>query len=186
MMLERLKRSLQESPVVKKGDYDYFVNPITDGVPPMDPAVLSEVVERMLQVGRFECDLILAPEAMGIPLAVSLSLRTGIPYCVVRKRRYGLPGEKMIDQRTGYSRSEMSINGLKAGDRVVIVDDVVSTGGTLKALFFALKEMGVEIIDIIIVVEKGEGKADLEKEIGMAIKTLVKVEMRHGRVHIVT
>jgi adenine phosphoribosyltransferase len=186
MMLERLKRSLQESPVVKKGDYDYFVNPITDGVPPMDPAVLSEVVERMLKVGRFECDVILAPEAMGIPLAVSLSLRTGIPYCVVRKRGYGLPGEKMIDQRTGYSRSEMSINGLKAGDRVVIVDDVVSTGGTLKALVLALKEISVEIIDIVIVVEKGEGKADLEKEIGMAIKALVKVEMRHGHVHIVT
>lgn len=185
-MLEKLKRSLRESPVVKKGDYDYFVNPITDGIPPMDPAVLREVVERMMQIGRFDCDVILAPEAMGIPLAVSLSLQTGIPYCVVRKRSYGLPGEILIAQRTGYSRSEMSINGLKAGDRVVIVDDVVSTGGTLRALILALKEMDVQIIDVIVVVEKGDRRSDLEKETGTTIKTLVKVEMREGQVHVLT
>jgi adenine phosphoribosyltransferase len=185
-MLEKLKRSLRESPVVKKGDYDYFVNPITDGIPPMDPVILREVVERMMQVGRFDCDVILAPEAMGIPIAVSLSLQTGIPYCVVRKRRYGLPGEILIAQRTGYSHSEMSINGLKAGDRVVIVDDVVSTGGTLRALISALKDMDVQIIDVIVVVEKGDRKADLEEETGMAIKTLVKVEVRQGQVHVIT
>jgi adenine phosphoribosyltransferase len=185
-MLEKLKRSLQESPVVKKGDYDYFVNPITDGVPPMDPTVLTEVVERMIQIGCFDCDVILAPEAMGIPLAVSLSLQTGIPYCVVRKRRYDLPGEMIITQKTGYSISEMSINGLKAGDRVVIVDDVLSTGGTLKALMMALNKMGVQIIDVIVVVEKGDGKVDLEKEIGVRIKTLVKVELRDGKVHVLT
>jgi adenine phosphoribosyltransferase len=185
-MLEKLRKSLQESPVVKKGDYDYFVNPITDGVPPMDPELLREVVERMMQIGHFDCDMIIAPEAMGIPLAVSLSLQTGIPYCVVRKRRYDLPGEMIIAQKTGYSTSEMSINGLKAGDRVVIVDDVLSTGGTLKVLITALKEMGVQIIDVMVVVEKGDGKADLEKEIGVSIKTLIKVEMCDGKVHVLT
>ena len=42
-MLEEVKRSLEASPIVKKGDYNYFVNPISDGVPAMDPKMLREL-----------------------------------------------------------------------------------------------------------------------------------------------
>ena len=185
-MLERLKRSLEESPIVVIGDYEYFVNPITDGIPRMDPMVLQDVVDRILEVGDFDCDLIVAPEAMGIPLAVPLSLRTGIPYNVVRKRRYGLPGEVSLQKTTGYSRTDMFINGISEGDRVVIVDDVISTGGTMAAIVKALQGMGVHIVDIIVVVEKGDRRPALERELGVAIKTLVKVEVRQGRTRVVT
>jgi adenine phosphoribosyltransferase len=185
-MLERLKRSLEESPVVRMGDYDYFVHPITDGIPRMDPSVLQEVLDRILEVGDFDCDLRLAPEAMGIPLAVPLSLRTGIPYNVVRKRRYGLPGEVSLQQTTGYSRTDMFINGISEGDRVVIVDDVISTGGTIAAIVKALQGMGALIVDIIVVVEKGDRRPILERELGVVIKTLVKVEVRQGRTRVLT
>jgi adenine phosphoribosyltransferase len=185
-MLERLKKSLEESPVVRMGDYDYFVHPITDGIPRMDPKVLQDVLDRILEVGDFDCDLIVAPEAMGIPLAVPLSLHTGIPYNVVRKRRYGLTGEVSLQQTTGYARTDMFINGISKGDRVVIVDDVISTGGTLKAIIKAFQAMGVLIVDVIVVVEKGDRKAEIESELGVWIKTLVKVEMRKGRVVIIT
>ena len=43
-MLDKLKRSLEESPVVRMGEYDYFVNPVTDGIPSMDPVVLEETL----------------------------------------------------------------------------------------------------------------------------------------------
>ena len=185
-MLDRLKRSLEQSPVVSMGDYDYFVNPITDGIPSMDPEVLSEVIDRMVEIGDLECDLIVAPEAMGIPLAVPLSLRTGVPYNIVRKRRYGLPGEVSLKQNTGYARNDMFINGIAPGDRVVIVDDVISTGGTMLAIIKALQGLGVHIVDVIVVVEKGDRKAEIENELGVRIKTMVKVEMRQGRVVIVT
>jgi adenine phosphoribosyltransferase len=133
-----------------------------------------------------DCDLILAPEAMGIPLAVPLSLRTGIPYNVVRKRRYGLPGEVSLQQTTGYSRTDMFINGISEGDRVVIVDDVISTGGTIAAIVKALQGMGALIVDIIVVVEKGDRRPILERELGVVIKTLVKVEVRQGRTRVLT
>ena len=42
-MLEEVKKSLEASPIVKKGDYNYFVNPISDGVPAMDPKMLREL-----------------------------------------------------------------------------------------------------------------------------------------------
>ncbi|HIJ00382.1 MAG: adenine phosphoribosyltransferase [Candidatus Methanomethylophilaceae archaeon] len=179
-MLERLKQSIVDCPVVGIGDYQYFVHPITDGIPMMDPALLREVTDRMIEIGDFECDRILAPEAMGIHLAVPIALSLGIPYSIVRKRGYGLPGELNISQYTGYSHTDMYVNGVKGGDRVVIVDDVLSTGGTLKALVGALREIGAEIVDIIMVFEKTQHKSELENEIGIKVKTLLKVDVVNG------
>jgi adenine phosphoribosyltransferase len=181
MDLERFKRSLEASPVVKMGSYEYFVNPITDGIPQTDPMVLVEVLDALKEVGDFHCDLIIAPEAMGMTLAVPLSLELGIPYSVVRKRRYGLPGEVAVSQVTGYSKGEMYINGVRRGERVVVVDDVISTGGTLRAVLGALKHIGADIVDVLVVVEKGEARVRLEEELGLRIKALVKVEVRDGR-----
>ncbi len=181
-MLDRLKRSVEECPVVGLGGYQYFVHPITDGIPEMDPELLQEVVDRMMEVGDFRCDRIIAPEAMGIHLAVPISLRLGIPYSIVRKRGYGLEGEVNIAQATGYSRSDMYINGVRRGERVVIVDDVLSTGGTLRALVHALKDsFGAEVVDIVMVFEKTERKREIEEDIGVGVKTLLKVDVVEGR-----
>ena len=182
MVFEALKASLTESAVVQRGDYDYIVNPITDGIPRVDPQILREVADAMVAMGNFDCDVIITVEALGIPLATALSLRTGKPYSIVRKRMYGLPGEVNLSQVTGYSKSTLFINGLKAGDKVVIVDDVVSTGGTLWALVDALKKMQVQVSDILVVVEKTDKKAEIERKIGQPIKTLVKINVVDGKV----
>jgi len=182
MALEALKASLADSPVVRRGDYDYLVHPVTDGIPSIDPVLLREVTDAMAEICNFDCDLITTIEALGIPLATCLSLKTGKPFNIVRKKMYGLPGEVSITQVTGYSKSALFINGLKAGDRVVIVDDVISTGGTLWALVEALKSMQVKIVDILVVIEKTDKKAEIERKIGMPIKTLVKVDVVNGKV----
>ena len=39
-MLERLIQSLEASPVMRRGEYNYFIHPITDGVPLLEPAIL--------------------------------------------------------------------------------------------------------------------------------------------------
>ena len=185
MALEALKKSLVECPVIKREDYDYMVHPITDGIPSVDPKILTEVADAMAQMGNLDCDCIVTAEALGIPLATSLSLKTGKPFNIIRKRMYGLPGEVNLSQITGYSKSTMFINGLKEGDRVVIVDDVVSTGGTLWALVEALKKLNVKIVDILVVIERTDKKAEIERKIGQQIKTLVKVQVVDGRVVVI-
>lgn len=185
MVFEALKASLAESDVVERGDYEYIVHPITDGIPRMDPRILTEVIDAMAEVGNFDCDVILTIEALGIPLATALSLKTGKPYLIVRKKMYGLPGEVNLSQVTGYSKSTLFINGLKAGDKVVIVDDVISTGGTMWALVDALKKMHVHVSDIIVVLEKTDRKSEIERKIGQPIKTLVKVHVVDGKVVVV-
>jgi len=173
-MLEKLKRSLEQAPVVPMGDYNYVVHPITDGVPYIEPWMLDEIIDVMVP-DLPEFDLIVTAEAMGIPIATALSLRTGIPFNIIRKRQYNLPDEVSVSQVTGYSKAKLFINGLNEGDRILFVDDVLSTGGTLKATIKALNGIGVEIVGIIIVVEKGDGKIrkEIEEEFGMEIRTLV-------------
>lgn len=185
-MYGKLVKSLESSPIVIRNGYPYFVNPLTDGVPYMDPEVLREVVDWILDQGEFDCDCILAPEAMGIPLAIPVSMELGIPYSVVRKKIYGLPGEVVFQQKTGYSESRMSINGIGKGSRVVIIDDVISTGGTLIALINALREMGAEIVDILIPIDKSNGSETVLKATGIRVKTLAKVSVVDGRVVCVT
>ncbi len=177
--LQRLRASLADAPVIWKGDYPYFIHPITDGVPRLDPEVLAAVTELCQQAIEWSTiDLILGIEAMGLPLTAPLSIRTGIPLVVGRKRSYGLEGEVVIDQATGYSKQPMYLNDIAPGERIAIVDDVLSTGGTLRAVIEGVKATGATIAHILVVVEKGPGLKQLQADYpGITIQSLVRLEM---------
>ena len=184
MSLEILRQSLIEAPVVKKGDYSYVIHPITDGVPEIKPELLNEVVDemqkRIAKCGSF--DKIVTIEAMGIPLASTLSLKMKIPFVIIRKRSYGLSGEIHVEQSTGYSKSNLYINGLEKGDRIVIVDDVLSTGGTLSAVISTIKKLGVIIKGIYIVVDKGNVAKQITDKFKVAIDILVNIDVIEDKV----
>ena len=97
-----------------------------------------------------------------------------------------MEGEVRVDISTGYSSSTAYINDIKPGERVLVVDDVISTGGTLEPLLQALEEMGAILKGVIIAIEKGAGRERLAKERpNWAIKTLARIEIIEGRVEIV-
>ena len=177
--LQRLRASLANAPVIWKGDYPYFIHPITDGVPRLNPEVLAAVTELCQQAIEWSTiDLILGIEAMGLPLTAPLSIRTGVPLVVGRKRSYGLEGEVVIDQATGYSKQPMYLNDIAPGERIAIVDDVLSTGGTLRAVIEGVKATGATIAHILVVVEKGPGLKQLQADYpGITIQSLVRLEM---------
>ena len=177
--MDQLRASLKAAPVIWKGDYPYFIHPITDGVPRMDPAVLQAITELAQQrVNWSDVDVLLGIEAMGLPLTAPLSMATGVPLVIARKRSYGLPGEVGIDQTTGYSKGAMYLNDLKPGERVAIVDDVLSTGGTLEAVIEGVRRAGAAVTDIIAVVEKGAGLRRLQSVYPeVNIQSLVRLEM---------
>jgi adenine phosphoribosyltransferase len=175
-MADILYESLMTCPIVKKGEYNYFVHPLTDGIPAVKPALLQAAAEGLVRVMDLKntdrrVDYILCCEAMGIPIGTAVSYATDIPFIVVRKRPYDLPGETVISQSTGYSKGELYLNGVKAGDRVVIVDDVISTGGTIRALLCALEKIGAEVIDIGFVFSKGT------IDIGYPYKILYEIQV---------
>ncbi|MCD7781382.1 MAG: purine phosphoribosyltransferase family protein [Methanosphaera sp.] len=185
-MLDELKKSLVECPVVEKGEYHYFVHPISDGVPIVEPELLNDIMDYIIDNYNLELvDKIVGIESMGIPLATALSIKTGIPFVVIRKRSYGLEGEHQVHQQTGYGESELFINGLYKDDNILLIDDVVSTGGTLTSVITTLDEMGVNLVNIIVPIEKDDGRRIVEDKTGYTLDTLVKIKMVDGKVTIV-
>jgi adenine phosphoribosyltransferase len=171
-MLERLVSTLESCPIVARGDYNYFIHPITDGVPSIDPALLREVSTAMIKALDLDgADRIVTAEAMGIHIGSVLSCMTDLPLNIVRKREYRLPGEVPVHQVTGYSKGQLYLNGVFPGDRVVIVDDVISTGGTMRALLAALSHAGAEVADVCIAIRRGEA------DIGRPFTALVTVKV---------
>jgi adenine phosphoribosyltransferase len=165
--------------MIKRGDYNYFIHPITDGVPVVDPALLREVccaMVKMLDLNNI--DKIVVVEAMGIHIGSVLSTMTDIPMTIMRKREYRLPGEIAVHQATGYSKGELYLNGITKGDRVVIIDDVISTGGTMRALLQALEIAGADVVDVCIAIQRGD------PSIGRPYKSLVKINVTE-KVHVV-
>lgn len=180
--MDKLSESLLDAPIIEKDGYHYFVHPVSDGVPMLEPALMREIVVRIVRKADLDdVDKIIAPEAMGIHISTAVSLATDIPLVVVRKRSYGLEGEVSISQVTGYSENEMYINRVSEGDRVLVLDDVLSTGGTLSALLTALEGLGAEVVDTVAVIKKVGGENKVEEE-GFDVKTLVNVDVVDGEV----
>ncbi len=175
-----LEKSILDAPIVKKNDYNYIVHPITDGIPYIDPALLEEITSKMAEYIPDEVERIVTIEAMGIPLATAISLKLQKPFTIIRKREYGLPGEISVEQVTGYSKSKLFINGLEKGDKIAIVDDVLSTGGTLRAVLKALKEKEIDVRIVVIAIDKGTTAREIEKEFGVPVVSLASIEVREN------
>ncbi len=182
--MDLLRQSLLDAPIIQKGEYQYFVHPVSDGVPMLEPELLREIVIRIIRKAELEnVDKIVTPAAMGIHISTAVSLMTDIPLVVIRKRSYGLDGEVSLSQETGYSESEMYINDVEEGDRVLVLDDVLSTGGTMTAILDALTSIGTEVVDVVAVIKKaGPNKLD---DTNYRVKTLINVTVEDGEVVIV-
>ena len=174
-----LKQSLSDAPIIWKGDYPYFIHPITDGVPRLEPNVLQAIVDLTEPLVDWDnIDIILGIEAMGLPLTAPLAMRTGVPMVIARKRNYGLEGEVEINQQTGYSKGSIYLNDIKAGERIAIIDDVLSTGGTMRSVIEGVKQTKASVENIVIVVEKGDGMQNLKQDYpSIRFDSLVKLHM---------
>ena len=177
--MQILKQSLSDAPIIWKGDYPYFIHPITDGVPRLEPNVLQAIVDLTEPLVDWDnIDIILGIEAMGLPLTAPLAMRTGVPMVIARKRNYGLEGEVQIDQQTGYSKGSIYLNDIKPGERIAIIDDVLSTGGTMRSVIEGVKQTKASVENIVIVVEKGDGMQNLKQDYpSIKFDSLVKLHM---------
>lgn len=175
--MDQLRDSLLSAPIIEKEGYQYFVHPISDGVPMLKPGLLREIVIKIIRKAKLEdVDKIVTPAAMGIHISTAVSLMTDIPLVVVRKRQYGLAGEVALSQVTGYAENEMFVNDVYEGDRVLLLDDVLSTGGTLHAILGALETIGAEVVDVVAVIKKVGGTNKLD-DTEYNVKTLINVDV---------
>ena len=96
---------------------------------------------------------ILVPEASGIPLAASLSLELEIPFTVARRLAPPAPPGWRCSSDPLYCIPRSSVT---RSDRVLIVDDIVETGRTLRALRLLAEEAGAQVVGVAALVVVGE------------------------------
>jgi adenine phosphoribosyltransferase len=177
---EILGEALISAPVVEhNGKFDIYPN---FGSLMIDPALVKAIVEKLSTLSDFKCHKIALIESMAIPVGTALALNQKLPYTIIRKRQYKLPGEVRVRDITGYARADFYINGITKGQKILIFDDTINTGETLRAVVKTVQHIGADICDILTIMDKGVHRAKLETELGLKIKTLVKIKIHRDKV----
>jgi adenine phosphoribosyltransferase len=98
---------------------------------------------------------IVGAEARGFIFGGMLALEMGLPFVLARKKGK-LPAETIsesFDLEYGTDTLQMHTDALKPGDRVLLVDDLLATGGTMEAIGRLVTRLGAEVIESAFVVE---------------------------------
>ena len=107
-----------------------------------DPGTLRDICQAMAD--RLpDCDFVAGIEVGGIPLATGVSLASGRPLLIVRKAAKTYGTEKLIEGAD------------PAGRRVVLIEDVVTTGGQIVLSAEALRKAGADVVAAMCVVDRG-------------------------------
>ena len=114
-----------------------------------------------------EFDLIVGPESRGFIFGVPVAYLTGKGFVPVRKK--GKLPRKTVSQKYdleyGQAEIEMHVDAVKPGQKVVIVDDLIATGGSAEAAAKLVEQLGGEIVKMVFVMELAglEGRKKLGK-----------------------
>lgn len=125
-----------------------------------DPALLGRIGREFAD--RFSFDTVAGVAVGAVPLAVATSLASGKPYAIIRK------------EEKSHGKSGVTIGDVK-GRKVLLVEDVTTSGGS--ALYGArvLREAGAEIVAVGVVVDRESGAADAFAGEGLALCPLTTV-----------
>lgn len=133
-----------------------------------DPELTEEAASELAACMPEGIDVLITPEVKAVPLAHAMSRNTGIPYVVARKteKPYMVAAvKKTVLSITTGKPQELVIDGADVerirDRRVAIVDDVVSTGGTLDGLRQLIEEIGGMVVATLVVFTEGEHRDDV-------------------------
>ena len=100
-------------------------------------------------------DIIAGAEARGFIFGMPLAYKAGKPFVPIRKKRK-LPREtveKTYDLEYGTATIEIHKDSIKPGQKVVVVDDLIATGGTMKASAELIEELGGKVVKMLFLLE---------------------------------
>ncbi len=132
-----------------------------------DPALLREVATRMARLLPEGTQRLAGLEMGGIPLATALSLQTGIPVMFVRKK----PKD--------YGTCNLAEGGFEKGEKIAVIEDVITTAGQVVESSNALRDLGLEVLKVVCVVDRQQGGAENLAKAGYALAsvfTLAEIE----------
>ena len=132
-------------------------------------------IQEMLQGVDF--DVVVGPESRGFIFGVPVAYNMGKAFVPVRKKGK-LPCETVsmeYDLEYGSAVIEMHKDSIKPGQKVVIVDDLIATGGTIEAIIKMIEQLGGQVVKICFVMELA-GLKGREKLKGYEVASVITYE----------
>lgn len=124
------------------------------------PSILSRVSEMLADLVPTGVDRIAGPELGAVALATGLSLRTGLPFVIVRKADKDYGTRRLVEGE------------LLEGDRVLLLEDVVSTGAQAIRAANQVIRAGAQVVAVLAVVDREQGGAQNIAAEGYAYRAL--------------
>lgn len=147
--LDKYVRSIKDFP--EKG---IIFRDITSVV--QNPNGVKESINGMIQrLKNQEFDIVVGPESRGFIFGMPIAYAMGKGFVPVRKKGK-LPCETIQEEyelEYGTDILEMHKDAIKPGDKVVIVDDLIATGGTMEAIIKMIEKLGGEVVQIQFLIE---------------------------------
>ncbi|MFF2202781.1 adenine phosphoribosyltransferase [Streptomyces sp. NPDC058145] len=146
-----------------------------------DPAAFSVLTDALARIAaETGATKVVGLEARGFILGAPVAVRAGLGFIPVRKAGK-LPGATLrqaYDLEYGSAEIEVHAEDLVSGDRVLIVDDVLATGGTAEAAIQLIQRAGAEVSGLAVLMELGflSGRDRLEPALGEApLRALLRI-----------
>ena len=129
-----------------------------------DPALLKELGRHIAELIPKETQRLAAPELGAVLLGGAVSMDTGLPLVLVRKEPKGYGTAKQLEGR------------FEPGERVTVIEDVVTTGGDSLRSVQVLRGVGLDVIQLVVVLDRGEGGEDNIRQAGIPYTPLFRIQ----------
>lgn len=129
----------------------------------------------MEKLEGLDFDVVVGPESRGFIFGVPVAYNLNKAFVPVRKKGK-LPCETVemsYDLEYGQATIEMHKDSIKPGQKVVIIDDLIATGGTIEAIIKLVEGLGGEVVRIVFLMEL-EGLKGREKLAGYDVASVIK------------
>jgi len=129
-----------------------------------DGELVEKIAEKLeKKIKEFDFDYLVGPEVKVVPLLQTLSQKLGKPrYIVLRKNIMGY----MVKPISNKTKPTLVLNGpdaeLLKGKKILIIDDVISTGRTIKVVRELMEMVGAKVVGIVAVLKQGEEQEKIE------------------------
>lgn len=129
-----------------------------------EPDLLRRIGRGLAELVPKETERLAAPELGAVLLGGAVSMETGLPLILVRKEPKGYGTAKQLEGR------------VVEGEKVTVIEDVVTTGGDSLRSVQVLRDAGLQVIHLVVVLDRGEGGEDNIREAGIPYSPLFRVK----------
>jgi adenine/guanine phosphoribosyltransferase-like PRPP-binding protein len=167
-------------PLFEVDGHKFILNSLTEQVPATTSQLLQLTAEWISSEITQECDKLLTEEDKGGILLAAVSLQTGLPFGMVRWVPNQLANQiSEIFSCEYIKEGTLYLSGINKNDRVIIIDDIISTGGTMIGIIKTLEKIGAKIVEVLVLAEKIEynGIEKVKKATGVDVRSLIQLSI---------